>query len=109
MSLEADDRLNGCLRNMTCHVMEVNDKFEFLTKIARLMDSTKDEDIDRLTQTYVVCDHIRSYETQTGNTANSWKALDLLPWVVKRGHEPLFTNLLASLRTFRTAWPCEKS
>lgn len=43
------------IRNRTNHIMDVNDKFGFLTNMERLMDSANDEDIDsaidRLTPT----------------------------------------------------------
>ena len=49
------DRLHGEIRNRTNHMMDVNDKFGFLTNMGRLMDSANDEGIDsaidRLTPT----------------------------------------------------------
>ena len=57
--------------------------------------------------------HIKSFETQTGETVETWTALDLIQWVDKWGHETSFSNLLVSLRTFLTMCvsvaSCERS
>ena len=44
--LQIIDRLHGEIRNRTNHMMDVNDKFGFLTNMERLMDSASDEGID---------------------------------------------------------------
>ena len=46
--------------------------------------------------------HTRRYVKVTGETSGSWNALDVLPWVVKWGHETSFPNLILSLRIFLT-------
>ena len=124
------DTLHGEIKRRTSHMIDVNAKFGFLTKMELLMDSNKDEDIDSaielLTATYVnisaenvkneVCRvrlHIRSFETQTGEMVGHWNSLDLLQWLVKWNYQTSFPNLLIMLSTFLTMCvsvaSCERS
>ena len=128
--LQIMDTLHEEMDRRSSHMLEVNARFGFLTNMELLMDSNKDDDIgsaiDLLTATYTDISgeelmnevrrlrrHIKSFETQTGETVETWTALDLIQWVVKWGHETSFFNLLVSLRTFLTMCvsvaSCERS
>ncbi|KAI6648274.1 Zinc finger MYM-type protein 1 [Oopsacas minuta] len=97
--LQIMDTLHGEIKRRTSHMIDVNAKFGFLTKMELLMDSNKDKDIDSaielLTAIYFdisaenlknevrrVRRHIRSFEMQTGEMVGHWNSLDLLQWLV---------------------------